>query len=66
MLQSETPESCLDKQGLDQEIEKLHSVLDANYLAAEKIMSLHNPNFEQLEKVMRKVNDNSSKLIEIV
>ena len=66
MLESETPGPCLDKGGLDQEIEKLHSVLDANYSAAEKIMSLRNPNFKQLEKVMREVNDNSSKLIEMV
>ena len=66
MLESETPEPCLDKGGLDQEIEKLHFVLDANYLAAEKIMSLRNPNFKQLEKVMREANDNSSKLIEVV
>ena len=66
MLESETPGPCLDKGGLDQEIEKLHSVLDANYSAAEKIMSLRNPNFKQLEKVMREVNGNSSKLIEMV
>ena len=66
MLESETPEPCLDKGGLDQDIEKLQSVLDANYLTAEKIMSLRNPNFEQFEMVMRKVNDNSSKLIEVV
>ena len=66
MLESETPGPCLDKGGLDQEIEKLHSVLDANYSAAEKIMSLRDPNFKQLEKVMREVNDNSSKLIEMV
>ena len=66
MLKSETPGPCLDKGGLDQEIEKLHSVLDANYSAAEKIMSLRNPNFKQLEKVMREVNDNSSLLIEMV
>ena len=46
MLESETPEPCLDKGGQDQEIEKLHSVLDANYAAAEKIMSLRNPNFK--------------------
>ena len=66
MLESETPEPCLDKGGLGQETEKLHSVLDANYSAAEKIMSLRNPNFKQLEKAMREVNDNSSKLIKMV
>ena len=54
MLESETLEPYLDKWGLEQEIEKLHSVLDANYVAPEKIMSLCNPNFKQLEKVMQK------------
>ena len=66
MLESETPEPCFDKGGLDQVIEKLHSVLDANYLAAEKIVSLPNPNFKQLENVLNECNDNSSKLIELV
>ena len=66
MPESETPKLCLDNGGLDQEIEKSHSVLDANDLAAEKIMSLSNSNFEQLNNGMRKVNDNSSKLIEMV
>ena len=52
MLESETLEPCLDDGGRDQEIEKLHSVFDANYLAAKTIISLHHPNIKQLEKVI--------------
>ena len=40
MLESEIPEPCLDKWRLDQEIEKLHSVLAANYLTAEKACAI--------------------------
>ena len=50
MLESETLGPCLDKGGLDQEIEKLHCVLDANYSAAEKNHELVQSKFQTIGK----------------
>ena len=65
-MESNTPEINPLQDDVKNAIESLRSILNNNYLTAEKLMSLRNPEIKSLNESVAKVEDSYNELIKIM
>ena len=65
-MESNTPKTILLQGDAENAIKNLQSVLNNNYLAAEKIMLLHNPEIKALNKSVAKIEDSFDYLMKLM
>ena len=65
-MESNTPEINSLQGDVKNAFKNLQSILNDNYLAAEKIMSLRNPEIKALNKSVAKIEDSYNKLMKLM
>ena len=65
-MESNTLKTNLLQGNIENAIKNLQSLLNNNYLAAEKIMSLHNPEIKVLNESVAKTKNSSDDLMKLM
>ena len=65
-MESNTPEINPLQDNVENAIESLRSILNNNYLTAEKVMSLRNQEIKSLNESVAKVEDSYNELIKLM
>ena len=65
-MESNTPEINPLQDDVENAIESLRSILNNNYLAAEKLMSLRNAEIKSLNESVAKVEDSYNELMKLM